>query len=339
MGESIALLRRALSSFLGHTFMKRPIQAVYYLTYRCYSRCLYCDIWKRGGPVADPDDVARNVAALKDMGVRFISFTGGEPLLYPHLARVLESAKKNGMRTTMITSGLSYSEKAHEIKGLVDDLAFSLSTTDRDAYLRERCVDGLQEVTGAIELAVALGEPVSILATIWEENILELPGLLEFAECLGVMCILGPVYRYFGNKAFPSQRADILRALSHNPGVWMNRAFLEFMAQGGNRVERPRCGALKTTLAISPSGCLLVPCFHRAIEAWPINEDLPGLYRSRRFDKARKKVGRWPFCKGCHIFCYFEGEFLRRPDRLCLLDASSRIRWLLMKSKFEQTRG
>lgn len=338
MSKSLGLLRIAVQSILGHTLGKRPIQAVYYLTYRCQSRCNYCNIWREGGPVAEPGDVIRNVHSLKDLGVQFISFTGGEPLLYPHLARALESARGHRLRTTVITNGLSYSTRAHEIKGLVDDLEFSLSTTSREAYLKERGVDGLSQVIRSIELAISLGEPVSILATIWEENISELPELIDLAQSLGVMCILAPVYQYFGNRAFPTAMAHILRELSREPGVWMNRAFLELMARGGNRLDRPRCGALRTTLALSPEGNLLVPCFHHAVEALPINGDLWNLYRSRRLDEEKTKVGRWPFCDGCHIFCYFEGAFLRNPDRLFFLDASSRIGWLIMKSRLERFR-
>ena len=331
--ESVDLLRRAACALLGHAFGKRPMQAVYYLTYRCQSRCIYCDIWRRGGTMAERVDVIRNMRGLRDLGVPFISFTGGEPFLYPHLAGVLEAAKGNGMRTTVITNGLLYQERADEIRGLIDDLEFSLSTTNREAYRKERGVDALPQVIRAIELAVSRGESVSILATIWEENISEIPQLIKFARSLGVMCILGPVYQYFGNKAFPSQKAHILRALSQEPGVWMNRAFLEFMARGGNHVDFPSCGALRTTLAISPEGDLLVPCYHNMVEAWPIKGDFRAVYQNRRFQAQRKRVGRWPFCEGCHIFCYFEGAFLRRADRLFFLDASSRMKWLLTQTK------
>jgi MoaA/NifB/PqqE/SkfB family radical SAM enzyme len=332
------LLVRATGTFVGSVLGGRPVQAIYYLTYQCQSRCVYCDIRRQGGAMAETAEVVRNIEAIRDLGVRFISFTGGEPLLHPDLPALLASAKQNGLRTTLITNGLLYARRAHELTGLIDDLEFSLSTVSREAYRKERGIDALPEVVRGLELAVSRGEPVSILATVSDGQISELPALTEFARSLGVMCILGPVYGYFGNDPFPPQEAHRLSGACRCPGVWMNQAFLAFLRGGGNRTGAPSCGALRTTLAISPEGDLLAPCYHHLLESMPIRGRLRELLHSRRVQELRKDVGRWPFCEGCHIFCYFEGAFLKPFHRLFLLDAWSRIRWLLIQRRLERGR-
>ncbi len=74
--------------------------------------------------------IVENLAALKRLGVKAVDFTGGEPLIYKHLPQVLRAAKDMGVFTSLANTGTLYHRVANEIKGLVDDLKFSLSTTD-----------------------------------------------------------------------------------------------------------------------------------------------------------------------------------------------------------------
>ncbi len=335
-------IAEALKAYWRQLSRKGPILAIYYLTYRCNSKCIYCDIWKRGSEIADTQDVLRNLEDLAKMGIRFVSFTGGEPLLFPSLPLVLDRAKKLGMRTTLITNGTLYARRAGELRGLVDDLEFSVSTIRADRYRWERGVDSLPEVINGIEKALSLGEPLSILTTTFQENLSDLAGVIDYTRRLGVLCIIGPVYDYFGNAPFPRDLADCLRVYSSQKGVWMNRAFIEFLSSGGNCINRPRCTAMSATLAISPDDRLLLPCYHHCLQELPISGKLLGLCRAEPYKEMTKKVGRWEFCKGCNIFCYFEGSFLWPPDRYFCLDAMSRIRWLMqMRSinRMGQTRN
>lgn len=102
----------------------------YYVTLRCNSRCRFCDIWRR--ELADNPreqtlaEVENNLRALKELGVKIIDFTGGEPLLYPHLRAALVLAKKLGFYTTVTTNCILYPQLAAELKGLINVLYFSL---------------------------------------------------------------------------------------------------------------------------------------------------------------------------------------------------------------------
>lgn len=71
--------------------------ARFYVTYRCNSRCSYCNVWQnpafKNVPELSAEDACLLVKQCREHGVRYIDFTGGEPTLYPHLAEVIEYAK------------------------------------------------------------------------------------------------------------------------------------------------------------------------------------------------------------------------------------------------------
>ncbi|MBC7997353.1 MAG: radical SAM protein, partial [Leptolyngbya sp.] len=58
-----------------------PILANYYLTYKCNSRCTYCDIPIKPENIrikeSTPETIIENLAALKRLGVKVVDFTGG----------------------------------------------------------------------------------------------------------------------------------------------------------------------------------------------------------------------------------------------------------------------
>ena len=65
-------------------FYEKPHACDYWVTHRCNSKCHYCNVWKNQDlitiPDAEPKDVKTNLIDLKKLGVKFIDFTGGEPL-------------------------------------------------------------------------------------------------------------------------------------------------------------------------------------------------------------------------------------------------------------------
>ena len=95
--------------------MLPPILANYYVTYRCNARCSFCDIWRakkyRQIEDAQLQDVKNNLSALKKLGVRFVDFTGGEPLLHRQLPEMLDYGKGLGLRTSITTNGILYPQR------------------------------------------------------------------------------------------------------------------------------------------------------------------------------------------------------------------------------------
>ncbi len=319
-----------------------PIMCNYYLTYKCNSRCTYCDIPVKPENIkikeTAPELVVENLAALRRLGVKVLDFTGGEPLLYRHLPRVLKAAKEMGFFVSLANSGTLYERMAHELKGLVDDLKFSLSTVEPEEYRRERGIDGFEKVVRSIKLAKSLGEQPSIIATATPESIFSMERLVRLAQELNVIVLLGPVFDYCGNEVLREDGLKELQRLAKMDNVCVNWAFLEFFKDGGNNVKQPRCRAISSTIVVSPDDHLLLPCYHMHDERLKITHtdgcsNLDQLWLSMHVQEKRKMEGAWDFCQGCTIWCYFETSFLWPPDKYFWLNLRSKGSWVLEKFK------
>ena len=313
-----------------------PILANYYMTYKCNSRCTYCDIPVKPENIrikeTAPELIIENLAALKRLGVKVIDFTGGEPLIYPHLPKVMRAAKEMGFYTSLANTGILYPRMAEELRGLVDDLKFSLSTTDPEFYRQERGIDGYHRAIEGIKLARSLGEKPSIVTTATPESIDQIEEVIKFAQELGVVVLLGPVFDFCGNDLLHEQGIKELKRLSAMKNVCVNWAFVDFYLAGGNKITEPRCKAISSTIVISPDDHLLLPCYHMHDERIPIKHqngrsNLDELWHSTHVQTRRKEEGSWKFCQGCTIWCYFETSFLWPPDRYFFLNLKSKLRW------------
>lgn len=292
--------------------------------------CPYCHVPDVDPPPdADLEEAIQNLDAAKRIGVTHLILTGGEPLLYKGLVPILVEARRQGFHTTLTTNGLIYQEMAEDLEGWVDNLEFSLPAIDKEKYQRERGIDGSRRVISAVYKAVELGEKPVLTATITEENIKEIPEILSFAKKMGLLLLLKPAFDYFSNRSLSEEGARELFRYSHCRNVWYNQAFLNFFTRGGNRTGSPRCRALESTIAISPDGGLYLPCFHNSKEILPIRGDLEGQMASKKIEKYRKARGRWPFCQGCKVICYFEDAFFWPLDGFFIKDITSRLRWLM----------
>src|SRR4030042_667745 len=86
---------------------KKPV-VVWNVTRRCNLKCLHC--YAQAGALAAPDELSREegLGLLRDLqtfGVPVVLFSGGEPLMLPHLFDLVEQAVALGMRAVISTTG------------------------------------------------------------------------------------------------------------------------------------------------------------------------------------------------------------------------------------------
>ncbi len=309
-----------------------PILCNYYLTYRCNGKCRFCEIWRRpewqGVPDARLTDVLYNLKVLRQVGIKFVDFTGGEPLLYPELPEALHFARARGFLTSITTNCQLYPERASEIKGLVNFLHFSLDALNPSLHNQLRGGDFFDAVMTSVELAHRLGERPDILFTVTPKNYQELPALAAFCQQQRFMLIVNPVFGYRGLADLPVAYLDFLDQYRHHPFVYINRAFHQFRRAGGNQRQQPRCRAVSTTIVISPENKILLPCFHHAVRQLPIQQDLNFLLRSADYQQFRAQEGQFEFCQHCTINCYLEPSFTQKIDRYWWLNLRSKIKYI-----------
>ena len=112
----------------------------------CNSRCIMCDIWKRETHeqvrVADLD---RHRASLRNLGVRQVVLSGGEPLLHNDLPALCEFFLEQNIRLTLLTTGLLLLKRAHEVSRFFDEVIVSIDGP-------QEIHDGIRRVKGAFDL-------------------------------------------------------------------------------------------------------------------------------------------------------------------------------------------
>lgn len=268
----------------------------------------------------------------REAGCKFADFTGGEPLLHPKLPEFLAAAKKLGFVTSVTTNCLLFSERAGELAGLVDLLHFSIDADSAELHDKIRGGESYNRVINSIDAALANKLYPDLMFTYTEENINAIEGVWKLAREKRLILILDPVFATSGGEDKVSRNAH-RQALdfSKKKGVYLNRAHLLLRDMGGNRVRDPLCRAVSSTVVITPDNRLALPCYHHRCVNVGINGDLAGVLRSREREEALSKEGRYSFCEGCHINCYFDPTYQFAGGRFWRESVRSKLRYAVTK--------
>jgi MoaA/NifB/PqqE/SkfB family radical SAM enzyme len=118
------------------------------VTNACNAQCRFCSfpqVPASGRRMADPARLARGLAAMQRAGIRYVCFTGGEPLLYPDLLPALTQARDLGLQTLLVTNGVLLTSSL--IRSLrqagLETLIISIDAASAQAHDRHRGAPGL----------------------------------------------------------------------------------------------------------------------------------------------------------------------------------------------------
>ena len=177
---------------------------------RCNCRCIMCDIWKRESSdqmkVADLD---RHRASLRSLGVRQVVLTGGEPLLHSDLGALCSFFRAEGIRLTLLTTGLLLHKRAHEVAACFDDVIVSIDGPPEIHDAVRRVPGGFALVTKGIA-AVRAQQPrmrISCRTTVQKANYRHLRATVAAARSAGF-------------DAISFLAADLTSAAFNRPLIW-----------------------------------------------------------------------------------------------------------------------
>lgn len=154
------------------------------LTNNCNLRCSYCMPEKK---IADihffpEEQVLRCVESAVSLDITHFRLTGGEPLCYPEIEKLVCKIKqiKEVASVHLTTNGVLLKEKAEQLKQAgIDSINVSLDTLDKEEY---RILTGgkLLNVLEGIKKAAELKIPIKINAVLREQT--DVCALAAFAE-------------------------------------------------------------------------------------------------------------------------------------------------------------
>ncbi|MEM6524534.1 MAG: radical SAM protein [Bacteroidota bacterium] len=320
--------------------ISHPILCNYYVTYRCNAKCGFCDIWERPSPYVDLNSAEQNLKALKELGVKVIDFTGGEPLLHREIDQLLTLAKDLGFITTITTNCLLYPNWASKLKGKIDMLHFSLDSPNEREHNESRGVRCFQSVMKSIQIANELDERPDIIFTVFESNVDQIKAVYnEICRPNNLVLILNPAFDYNNVDTGMVMSSETLEQISKwgkKSGVYLNEGFIQLRKDGGNHVSNPVCKAASSTIVISPNNELVLPCYHLGLKEIPINGELTKLYRSEEVQRLVALEGRLPECEGCTINCYMQPSFAVEINKYWWKALPSTIKYNRLKGTWKE---
>lgn len=171
------------SHLLQFSVDKKPV-VVWNTTKACNLNCDHC--YASATAVAANDELSYEeslalVDHLVEYGVPVILFSGGEPLMHPHIMELIERATRGGVRAVLSTNGLLIDQ---DTAVRLKDLGLSYVGISLDGLAEAH--DGLRGLPGAFERTVAAmatargaGLKVGLRLTLSRRNINDLPAIFD----------------------------------------------------------------------------------------------------------------------------------------------------------------
>ena len=175
---------------------QRPIVSLRItITNRCNENCLYChhDGMVTSKDEMTPDELFKICKIAKNIGVKKIRLSGGDPLVRKDIVEIVEKiASLDFKDISLTTNGVLLEKYAQDLKNAgLDRVNVSLDTLNRDTYKYVTSMDYLNEAKAGILKAVEVGlYPVKINMVIMKDiNHHEVKNMFEFCKENGIFGI------------------------------------------------------------------------------------------------------------------------------------------------------
>jgi MoaA/NifB/PqqE/SkfB family radical SAM enzyme len=286
----------------------KPLSASLKLTENCQAKCVTCNYWQtRWDDGLNTEKAVDIIDRLGNFGIRYLRFTGGEPLLRRDLFQVMHKANMAKFkRVTLQTNGLLLKKLSQEI----NDSPITKVAVSIDGL--EASNDLIRGIKGYFKLAMEgirllKGKQVQVVATLNGRSAGELEGLAEEAKQAGA----GFAFNILDDRSYflrhtstsdlwpnKTEITKIIRFLRDNlkrPAYELDYIFRYFSREP---LDEPPCVLGFIELFVVSNGDVLAGCYVLKPVGNVLREDLAELVGSKRYrDACRAMVRRE--CPGC----------------------------------------
>lgn len=156
----------------------------------CNCKCVMCDIWKGNKNLKQltEEDINGLLVCLKKLGTKQIVMSGGEALLNPNFFSLCKILKRQDLKITLLSTGLTLRRHAAEILQWIDEVIVSLDG-DEETHNSIRNIDGafakMKEGVRYIKSCTPQFK-ISARTVIHRLNFRKWPAIIESAKQIGV---------------------------------------------------------------------------------------------------------------------------------------------------------
>lgn len=156
----------------------------------CNCRCVMCDIWKDNKNLKQltEKDISDLLFSLKKLGTKQVLMSGGEALLNPNFFKLCQLIKKEKIKITLLSTGLTLKKNTEQLLQWVDDIIVSIDGTE-EVHDRIRNIPGaFSKLREGVQHIKSLNPQYRITArtVIHRLNFRIWPGIIEAAKGLGL---------------------------------------------------------------------------------------------------------------------------------------------------------
>lgn len=323
---------------------KAPETVIWLVTHRCNLRCRHCYAirYSRERELGE-EGALKAVKLFAEAGVEHIHITGGEPLLWAPLWRVLDEAEANGLGASLFTNATLLPVKpglAAKIAAHVTKVYTSLDGPTADIHDTIRGAGSFRRATHGVRLLVKEGVRVHVNMSVTELNWAYVKATLRKALELGASNVsIIP--------AMPAGRAA-------ETGVWVRpSSFMKALMQAAEFSEEegvevgvwcaPFLAAMRlpgklrygncrdwSVMDVTPAGNVVTCDVLGEVVANILEDGVEGAWRKLTGSSVLRSVSRAPpECAGCPVAgvcrggCYARSRLLKgrynARDPLCPL--------------------
>lgn len=145
-----------------------------YLTNACNLHCAHC-FMNAGIKLANELTLEKWTEVLSDFqqaGGEFVTFTGGEPTMYPQFEEVVIHAHQIGLKATVLSNGLLWSQdKIQRMQPYIDEIQFSIDGVTEQDNAKVRGKNHFQKVVDTVCAFASIGVKTSVATTFTWENL------------------------------------------------------------------------------------------------------------------------------------------------------------------------
>ncbi|HEX4773739.1 MAG TPA: radical SAM protein [Bryobacteraceae bacterium] len=299
---------------------------------RCNCRCVMCDIWKETNEAElSLEELERHMNDIRQLGVEWVVFSGGEPLMHSDLFRLASLLRQHGIRVTLLSTGILLKRYAAKIVNYISDVVVSLDgpSTVHDSI--RRVPGAFRQLESGVRTIheIAADFPIAARCTIQRLNHDHAAETAETAKQIGLRSIsflaadvTSEAFRRF--QPWEARRqAEV--ALTLEEVVRLEREFdlinqtwngTGFVLESREKLQRiaghfrvqlglaapeaPRCNAPWTSAVIETDG-LVRPCFfHKPVGSLKTHSLMQVLnsFEAQRF-RMSLDVATNPVCRRC----------------------------------------
>lgn len=197
-------LFKMLSAFANIHLLKRriPLFISWNITFKCNLNCMYCGTHDIKRAEWGTREVTEGLDTLWNLGSRWITFGGGEPLVREDIGHILRYAKRRGFQVYLSTNGALAPEKVKDIE-TIDHVNLSIDG-EREVHDVIRGKGSFDKAVEAISVFTNIGIPVSLLCVLSNYNLDQVQKVLGIAARHHLLVMFQPAMQLLNSSSRPN---------------------------------------------------------------------------------------------------------------------------------------